>query len=81
MTDQKYGYDIGTMRFYADQEMKMEITFEDLPEGAFERITGAVPIIKCKDCAWHRGTQLCTNFGLIGMYDDDFCSCAERKKK
>ena len=38
-------------------------------------------LIRCKDCAWHSGTQFCKNFDLIGMYDDDFCSCAERKKK
>lgn len=80
MTNQEYGYDIADMHFFKDQEMTMEMQFEDLPEGAFEKIMGGVPIIRCKDCAWHTKKH-CAQFGLIGFDDDDYCSYAERKKK
>ena len=38
-------------------------------------------LIRCKDCAWHSGTQHCVQFGLVGFEENDFCSYAERKEK
>ena len=38
-------------------------------------------IIRCWECKWHKGTNFCGNFNVIGFYPNDYCSLAERKKE
>lgn len=39
-------------------------------------------IILCKDCIWHNeDTNQCTRQICAEMYDDDFCSRAERREE
>ena len=75
----EYGYDIADMHFFTDEEMTMEIEFEDLPEGLFERITGGVPIIRCKNCV-RKGNPLLELSHCTYFEEDDYCSMAGRKK-
>ena len=37
-------------------------------------------IIKCKDCKWKHGSE-CVRFADIRIYQDDFCSRAERRSQ
>lgn len=46
-----------------------------------ESIPPAQPeIIKCKDCKWKQGSE-CVRFADIRIYQDDFCSRAERRSQ
>lgn len=52
---------------------------------AAERVLAELPsaqpdIIKCKDCKWKHGSE-CVRFADIRIYQDDFCSRAERRSQ
>ena len=38
----------------------------------------AVPVVRCKDCKWHKN-YYCTNFDVCGFDRDDYCSLGERR--
>ena len=47
----------------------------------FKQLPSAHPeIIYCKDCKWKHGSE-CVRFADIRIYQDDFCSRAERRSQ
>ena len=50
-------------------------------EDAIKALPSAQPvIIRCKDCKWKQGSE-CVRFADIRIYQDDFCSRAERRSQ
>lgn len=48
---------------------------------AIKELPSAQPeVIKCKDCKWKHGSE-CVRFADIRIYQDDFCSRAERRSQ
>lgn len=48
-----------------------------------EEAVDAVPVVRCKDCKYNRGSKKCLNpdsFFAVPK-DDDFCSYGERKEE
>ena len=39
----------------------------------------AVPVVRCKDCKHYQKDHWCTRCALGIMYENDFCSYAERR--
>ena len=67
---------------YGEVQPPMEAMLD--PEdavSAIENLPTAQPeIIKCKDCKWKHGSE-CVRFADIRIYQDDFCSRAERRSQ
>lgn len=45
-----YGYNIGEMKAFSDEEMTIEINVKDISKDTLAKILGGIPIVKCKDC-------------------------------
>ena len=46
--------------------------------GYFEPVN---PLIRCKDCFWHKKINFCGLLKKYGFFEDDYCSLAERKEE
>lgn len=66
LTDWEYGYTCGIER--AESEIECALTID------------AVPVIRCKDCKHWDGVDTCDVIDAP-VWDDDFCSLAERKEE
>lgn len=79
------GYDISDMKIYADDTMTVEVDTSDWTPEQWATILGGVPIVRCKDCKWHKpkypGERPTCLIYLGDWHDDDYCSRAERKEE
>lgn len=40
----------------------------------------AVPVVRCRECKYHKPIDYCTKHKQTGWFDDDFCSYGQRKE-
>lgn len=40
----------------------------------------AVPVVRCRECKYHRPIDYCAKHKQTGWFDDDFCSHGKRKE-
>ena len=40
----------------------------------------AVPVVRCRECKYHKPIDYCTKYKQTGWFDDDFCSRGHRKE-
>lgn len=79
------------VKFKDDLESLQEFAFQLATIGAINTVkhqptVDAVPVVRCKDCAYYRpysdGRYDCDNMlGMADAYEDGFCSRAERKEE
>lgn len=43
-------------------------------------IVEAVPVVRCRECKYHKPIDYCTKHKQTGWFDDDFCSYGQRKE-
>ena len=39
-----------------------------------------VPVVRCRECKYHKPIDYCTKHKQTGWFDDDFCSYGQRKE-
>lgn len=39
----------------------------------------AVPVVRCRECKYHKPIDYCTKHKQTGWFDDDFCSRGQSK--
>ena len=68
--------------YISEDTREVRLIRAEKAQDALQKLPSAQPeIVRCKDCRWHEtdinqcGRQVCAV-----MYDDDFCSLAERKE-
>ena len=67
----------GESGIYADAYNDLAEDFHSIPTA------DVVPVVRCKDCKYNRGSKKCLNpdsFFAVPK-DDDFCSYGERKEE
>ena len=52
----------------------MQRMFDSLPT------IDAVPVVRCRECKYHKPIDYCTKHKQTGWFDDDFCSYGQRKE-
>ncbi len=40
----------------------------------------AVPVVRCRECKYHKPIDYCTKHKQTGWFDDDFCSRGQSKE-
>lgn len=40
----------------------------------------AVPVVRCRECKYHKPIDYCTKHKQTGWFNDDFCSRGQRKE-
>ena len=52
----------------------MQRMFDSLPT------IDAVPVVRCRECKYHKPIDYCTKHKQTGWFDDNFCSYGERRE-
>ena len=45
-----------------------------------EPTISAVPVVRCRECKYHKPIDYCEKHAQTGWFDDDFCSRGQRKE-
>ncbi len=40
----------------------------------------AVPVVRCRECKYHKPIDYCTKHKQTGWFDDNFCSYGEQRE-
>ncbi len=64
----------------ADKWMRQNNAFIDAAILKAIPTIDAVPVVRCRECKYHKPIDYCTKHKQTGWFNDDFCSRGQRKE-
>ena len=66
--------------YMGDTLMSYEVA--DMIEDCIENTPtiSAVPVVRCRECKYHKPIDYCTKHKQTGWFDDNFCSYGEQRE-
>lgn len=58
----------------SDWEILAKETLREVP------LVDAVPVVRCRECKYHKPIDYCTKHKQTGWFDDNFCSYGEQRE-
>ena len=58
----------------SDWEILAKETLREVP------LVDAVPVVRCRECKYHKPIDYCTKHKQTGWFDDNFCSYGRRRE-
>ena len=65
------------MRLIDADKLPLDIMPEDVDNAP---TIDAVPVVRCRECKYHKPSDYCTKHKQTGWFDDNFCSYGEQRE-
>lgn len=65
------------MRLIDADKLPLDIMPEDVDNAP---TIDAVPVVRCRECKYHKPIDYCTKHKQTGWFDDNFCSYGEQRE-